>query len=107
MRLWHFRRHPPWQGVPYEARTHGDLLEEFYLSVASEIDQLTDRMSDLSSDEITRLHTLERVLDADDSVDDESTGDPLADYWEYRAEHGLSMDLDLKEAPPRELWDSP
>jgi hypothetical protein len=35
------------------------------------------------------------------------TGDPLVDYWEYRAAHGLSVDLDLEKAPPRSEWDAP
>jgi hypothetical protein len=107
LRFWHFHRHPPYQDVPYDQRTTGDLLEEFYLVVAAEVDKLRGRQASLDAAELTRLDRLEAVLNPVEGADADSTGDPLADYWEYRATHGLSIDLDLNEAPPRELWDHP
>lgn len=108
MRLWHYGRHKPFTGVPFDRRTTGDLLEEFYLGVAAEIEQLDARRADLKQDETERLERLERILRPGDVDEIEGgTGDPLADYWEYRIAHDLPVDLDLNVPPPRELWDHP
>lgn len=104
LRLWHFSRHQPYQGVPWEQRTQGDLLEEFYLSVAADIDDLTARQTSLDASELNRLDRLESLLRPTEDGEADS-GDLLADYWDYCIEQGLPVDLDLKEAPPRDSWD--
>jgi hypothetical protein len=93
--------------VPYDDRTHGDLLEEFYLVVAAEIDDLGSHRADLSAEDTARLARLETLLNPKDGEVESGTGDPLADYWEYRLAKDLPVNLDLNEAPPRELWDHP
>ena len=122
LQLWHFERHLPYQGVPYEDRTHGDLLDEWYTAIALRVDQLRSRRAELGADGLDRLASLEEILQprADERVslrnlspeEAESvymtahkTGDPLGDYWEYRISKGLEVDLDLKSPPPRSQWD--
>lgn len=121
LRLWHLERYKPFEGIPFEDRTLGSLLEEFYMSIAAGIEQLSGR-EDLSTDEIDHLHRLEDILDrklgdrkalsglsAEESEEfwktPRSTGDPLADYWEYRLANGLPPNYDLDEPPPRSEWD--
>jgi len=113
-------RYKPYKNVPFEDRTLGDLLDEFYSSVAMEIDSLSSQRADLTPDQLERLADLEEMMIVDERgslrglSDEESlavwstihkTGDPLADYWEYRSAKGLSVDLDLEDVPPRSEWD--
>lgn len=120
LRLWHHSRYKTYQGVEFEDRTLGDILEEFYTGVAVEVDQLSSHRANLSVEELERLGDLEEVLEEPDRTSlrglstEESeavymtahkTGDPLADYWEYRASRDLPVDLDLTEVPPRSEWD--
>ena len=121
LRLWHLDRYKPHEGVAFEDRTPGDLLEEFYLTIAAEIDTLSGKRADLEADELERLLRLEEVLEpevedrtalrglsAEESEEVYSTahktGDPMADYWEYRISRGLSVDLEIEEVPPRAEW---
>jgi hypothetical protein len=123
LQLWHLARHKPYQGVPFEDRTPGDLLDEFYTGVAAEADALTTRRSHLTGDELDRLNTLEEILESPEDkrvslrgltreqseavwATIHKTGDDLADYWEYRIARGLPADLDIKEVPPPDQWDS-
>jgi len=120
LRLWHSEQYKPFEGVAFADRTPGSLLEEFYMGVAIEADKLSGRRLELSGDELERLQTLEEILKPEDkkslrslsSEDSMSvwespnrTGDPLADYWEYRVTRGLPVDLELSEVPPRQQWD--
>lgn len=112
LRLWHFDRHKPYQGVAFDDRTLGDLLEEFYIVALIEAEELRRQRHNLKGALQERLYALEKILDVGDKNNDEwetahSTGDPLVDYWEYRATRDLPVDLDLEEAPPRERWDDP
>jgi len=123
LRIWHASQHKPYEGVAFDDRTPGSVLEEFYMSIAVEVDQLRNVGSNLSTTSLERLKVLENILYPD--INDRrsllglskeesdrvysharSTGDPLADYWEYREANNLSVDLDLSEAPPRSEWDS-
>lgn len=115
LRIWHRDKHPPYKGVPWEDRTIGDLLEEYFLDVALEARRLRER-SDLESADYERLATLEDLLSespenlADLSPEESDdvwetahrTGDPLADYWERQIARGEVPDLDLTEVPEDE-----
>lgn len=122
LQLWHMGRYKSYEGVSFEDRTPGDVIEEFYLTVAAEMDQLVSRRDDLEAAELERLSDLEDILSP--SVSDRTslrglstedsnevygmahkTGDSLADYWEYRISKDLPVDLDLKHTPPRDEWD--
>ena len=111
-----------YEGVPFEQRTLGDLLEEFYLGVVSEVEALRSRIGDLDGEALDRLAELEdllrpevgeraslRGLSPEEAEETwrmrRSTGDPLVDYWEYRLSKDLPVNLDLHEAPPRSEWD--
>jgi hypothetical protein len=118
LQLWHQDRYKPYEGVPFEDRTTGDLLLEFYTVVAAEVEQLSSRTTELDPKELERLSELEEMLSADrtslrgldaaaaDEVCSTAhrTGDPLVDYWEYQVSRGITPDLDLKEPPPRDEW---
>lgn len=122
LQLWHQERYKPHAGVAFEDRTPGDILAEFYMTVASEVDRLAPRRADLESAELERLLNLEDVLKpvVEERVSlrglspegsaavvgaAHTTGDPLADYWEYRLARGHDVDFGLIEAPPRAEWD--
>jgi hypothetical protein len=122
MRLLHQEKNRPYQGVPFEQRTLGDLLEEFYLGVVMELSDLKARPpSDLSNDEEGRKARLIDILDGNveatdrralmDLTEEESdevwetahvTGDPLADYWERQIARGEEPDFELTEVPDEE-----
>jgi hypothetical protein len=100
--------------IPFDERTPGDLLEEYYLCVASEINGLLARRADLSTEELERLSLLQDSLEpetdglpADEWHQEFRTGDPLGDYWEYRLARDLPVDLEMSETdvPPRSEWD--
>ena len=114
--IWHREKHQPHSGVPWEDRTTGDLLEEFFLDLALEARALRSKGPDMEPAEIQRLAELEDILsDSPESLanltEDESddlwetahrTGDPLADYWERQIANGEVPDLDLTEVPEDE-----
>jgi hypothetical protein len=104
------------------------VLEEYYLTVVTEVERLRDRVSkgEPETDDLDRLGRLEDELrpQAGDRVslrglsEHESlevwetphyTGDPLTDYWEYRISRDLldPEELDLKSPPRREMWNEP
>lgn len=109
--------------MPFEDRTPGDLLEEFYFAIACEWDSLRDSVAHLSASQLDRLRSLEDILDpmerkalygasASQAATEweriRHTGDPLGDYWEYRIVKGLitQADWNLKAAPPESEWDA-
>lgn len=116
--LWHRDKHPPHKGVPWEERTLGSLLEEYFLDISLEAQRLRDRLrdDDLEAVEQSRLAELEDILSDEPSnlsnlSSDESdgvwetahrTGDPLCDYWERQIERGETPDFDLTEVPEDE-----
>lgn len=113
--IWHRGKHPPYEGVPWEERTLGSLLEEYFLDIALEAHRLRGRLQDddLELAEHQRLTELEDILSdepsslanlTDEESDDvwetaHSTGDPLADYWERQIQRGETPDFDLTEVP--------
>jgi hypothetical protein len=122
LQIWHFEKYKPQQSVAFADRTIGDLLEEYYLGVAIEVERLQQQSGDLSPDQLERLSDLEDLLrpktlertslrGLSDAEKEEvlgtahKTGDDLADYWEYRAAKGLPVDLGRMEVPPRSEWD--
>jgi len=122
LRLWHLSKYKTlYPNVLFEDRTYGDLLEEFYLGVTNEWNTLRSATDPLSRDQEDRLHDLDRVLGVAASSEElqsrndkawttvRATGDPLGDYWEYRAAHGLitTADFDLKTPPPAKDWAKP
>lgn len=114
--IWHRDKHQPHRGVPWEERTVGDLLEEYFVDLAIDAQGLRSRLQDLSSAEQERLLELDDLLsDAPQRLQDlsaeesddlwetaHSTGDPLADYWERQIARGEVPDLDLTEVPDEE-----
>lgn len=110
-------RYPkPYEGIRFEDRTPGDIMAEFYMVVAAELDQLRSKVSELSASEIERLAELEDVLrptaegrmalrglskaEADQVIATaHRTGDPLVDYWERQVALGRSIDLDQLSVP--------
>jgi hypothetical protein len=122
MRLLHQERNSPYQGVPFNQRTLGDLLEEFYIGTAQELLELKRREAgDLSADEERRLALLTDIMEGNidapdrravfDLDEDEAeevwftahkTGDALADYWEKQIAAGEEPDFDLEEVPDEE-----
>jgi len=122
LKSWWWHRYKPFDGVKFEDRTPGDLLEEFYGAVAIELAQLQG-VAGLNTAQFERLEILEQILEPEDrhalagmsgSAAEEEwntihrTGDPLGDYWEYRIVKDLLTDDDwlLTEAPPRDEWDN-
>lgn len=113
--IWHREKHPPHKGVPWDQRTLGDLLEEYFLDAALEAEELRDRLAsgDLEPMAARRLAQLEDLFSAEpvylqDLSSEESegvwdtahrTGDPLADYWEAQIARGEVPDLDLTDVP--------
>lgn len=108
--------------MPFEDRTPGDLLEEFYFHAATEWDALRSTVAELSVAQLDRLRSLEDILEPSERKvlygasqaqaaqawnQVRRTGDPLGDYWEYRAVHGLitAADFERKQAPPESEWD--
>ena len=100
LRLWHLRRYKSYEGIAYKDRTLGDLLEEFYLMLAAEANTLKNQHESLSPEDVDRLRRIESLLE-----DVPEHGDRLEDYWKYRFENDLEVDLDLTEVPPRSEWD--
>lgn len=109
--IWHRKKHRPNEGVPWDDRTLGDLLEEYLVDRAVEAQEIRDRFPDQQeSGDTDRLAVLENLL-ADDPVpmsdeDDDDvfanmrpTGDPLIDYWQRQLARGETPDLDLTEPP--------
>lgn len=90
----------------FEDRTPGDLLGEYFEQCVAELAELRSKGS-LDPHETDRVATLERMLILPDEKtaaavaweSENCTGDPLVDYWEYCATHGLPVDLDLTEPP--------
>ena len=121
LKLWHARRYQVYQDVPFEDRTLGSLMREFYLSLTVMADGLRSRRSELTGEELEQLADLEEILDPEDrtvitDMDDDEVdkvvakrvkGDPLATYWEYRYRRNLPVDLEMGEddIPPRDRWD--
>lgn len=114
-------RYKPYENILFEDRTLGDLLEEFYYSIANDVSTLKG-INNPSDEQLRRLTDLEEILSLDPderrsmiglsgAQKDEilstahKTGDPLVDYWEYRLSKDLDIDMDLKEVPPRDQWD--
>lgn len=124
LRLWHYDRYPhAHRGVPFEQRTLGGLLREYYLSVVARAELLRERVADLESEELDELSKLENILRGDrrslrNLTEAESlevwaqpnyTGDPLTDYWEYRVTKDLldPEEMNLQGPPERPLWGEP
>jgi len=95
--------------VPFEDRTLGGLLREFYADTAAELSRLRAKLRADGHDPETevRISDLERVfsdspdlqsLDAEESLENwtipRRTGDPLADRWEEQIARGEVPDLD-------------
>lgn len=119
MRLLHHEQNRPHHGVPFENRTLGDCLEEFYIGAFQEMEELRRRSpEDLSADEVNRKAVLMDIMEGNveaskrhalfDLSESESeevwhtphkTGDPLADYWEEQIARGEEPDFDLTEVP--------
>jgi hypothetical protein len=113
---WHREKHRPHKGVPWDDRTIGDLLEEFFVDMALEARDLRYRAPDLDGPEARRLAELEDLISdepaflADLSPEETDelwevahrTGDPLADYWERQIARGEAPNLDLTEVPEDE-----
>lgn len=111
--IWHREKHRPHKGVPWEARTLGDLLEEYFLDIALEARSLRDKCPDLEPGDELHLAELEDLLsdqpenlaglseaDSDDVWDTaHKTGDPLADFWEWQISQDIEPDFDLTEVP--------
>jgi hypothetical protein len=94
------------------------------LTLAIEVEALRQIGADITPQQLEKLAELEEALQPDErfalrglsetqSLDvwyrPHYTGDPLADFWEYRITHDLlhPAELELKRAPVRELWDLP
>jgi len=114
--VWHREKHQPHKGVPWDDRTFGDLLEEYFLDIALEVRSLRKRVTELEPAEARHLVELEDMLEdepaylaelSSEETDDlwetaHRTGDPLADYWERQIANGEVPDLDLTEVPEDE-----
>jgi len=119
-------RYKPYGQVPFEDRTLGGLLEEYYFAIALEVENLRGQSGELDADDLDRLGRLEeelrpkvgersslRGLSEHQSLEvwntPHYTGDPLTDYWEYRISHDLldPEELDLKAPPDRGMWNEP
>ena len=94
------------QSLPFEERSLGDLLREYYTDCASELARLNAKMEADGHDPETeaKISDLERVfsdepdfggMDAEESWDiPRRTGDPLADKWEAQIARGETPDFD-------------
>lgn len=117
MEIAHRAKNNPWANVPFDQRTKGDCLEEFFFEVAAELEGLEGR-DDLTADEHARRASLKDILEGNieardrhavHGLDEEEseevwgtahkTGDPLADYWEEQIARGEDPDFDLTEVP--------
>jgi hypothetical protein len=126
LRLWHEGRYKTYHQIPFEDRTIGGLLEEYYTTIIAEVEKLRGQTGELDTDDLDRLSRLEeqlrpkvgdrkslRGLSEHQSLEVWNTpfytGDPLTDYWEYRITRDLldPEELDLLTPPPREMWSEP
>jgi hypothetical protein len=108
--LWHREKHPPNKGIVWDDRTLGDLLEEYFFDIATEVRSLRSKQGELEFADLQRMGELEDLLaDSPESLagmsaeeSDEvwetphKTGDPLGDYWEWCISRGKDVDLDMK-----------
>jgi len=100
---------PP--SIPFDQRTVGDLLREYYFDAASELSRLQDRQrgEGHNAENEARIIELERIFSGEDHTDlkdmdaeqseenwliPRRTGDPLVDKWEAAIARGETPDLD-------------
>jgi len=96
--------------LPFDERTEGDLLREYYEDAAYELERLKDqvradghnpdievKMGDLESlfsDSERDLQGLDAAESQENWTIARKTGDPLADKWENAIARGETPDLD-------------
>ena len=75
------------------------------MSIVSEL-ELLEAQDHLDSDQLTRLSDLKEIFRSEESKPEGlvSTGDPVADYWEWQISQGLPIDFSLTEPPPVKDW---
>jgi hypothetical protein len=108
LQTWHHNRYKPWQGVRFEDRTIGDLLEEMFFDLAVMAEDMRARVDDLDPVQLEKLAGIEEALmeernvlsglSESDSVEvwetAHVTGDPLVDKWEREVASKQTPDLD-------------
>lgn len=110
LRAWWKDKYQTQQSVPFEQRTLGGLIREYYEDAAIELTRLRGKLSAEGHDPDVevRITELERLfsdadtdlqaLNAEESLDNwhvaRSTGDSLADQWEQQIARGEVPDMD-------------
>lgn len=89
---------------PFEKRTHGSILREYFLDLAVELDQLMERRKDVDywtgldleeqSKLEERVNDIERVLSTGEEEPEKLSSDALIDKWEAQIAAGEDPDLD-------------
>jgi hypothetical protein len=111
LRAWWTRRYEATAASkPFEQRTAGDLLREYYFDAAIELDRLKaqQKAEGHSAELEVKIGDLERLFSGEESelqsLDAEAseenwliprrTGDPMADEWERQIAAGQAPNLD-------------